>query len=116
MVGWHRRLNGHEFEQALGDDEGQESLACCSPWGRKELDRTKRLNNNNGQAGIVHNRSMKDQQHNEKNTITSQHRSIRHLEEREHVLNPRKAPREAPVMGYLRPSTFFYSTTFYLFW
>ena len=46
MVGWHHRLNGHEFEQALGDDEGQGSLACCSPWGHKESDTTKRLNNN----------------------------------------------------------------------
>ena len=33
MVGWHHRLNGHEFEQALGDGEGQGSLACCSLWG-----------------------------------------------------------------------------------
>ena len=33
MVGWQHRLNGHEFEQALGDGEGQDSLACCSPWG-----------------------------------------------------------------------------------
>ena len=40
MVGWHHRLNGHEFEQTLGDGEGQESLACCSPWGRKESDTT----------------------------------------------------------------------------
>ena len=40
MVGWHHWLNGHEFEQALGDGEGQGSLACCSPWGRKELDTT----------------------------------------------------------------------------
>ena len=45
MVGWHHRLNGHEFEQALGDGEGQGSLACCSPWGRKESDTTERLNN-----------------------------------------------------------------------
>ena len=36
MVGWHHQLNGHEFEQALGNGEGQGSLACCSPWGRKE--------------------------------------------------------------------------------
>ena len=36
MVGRHHQLNGHEFEQALGDDEGQRRLACCSPWGRKE--------------------------------------------------------------------------------
>jgi len=46
MVGWHHQLNSCEFEQALGDSEGQESLACCSPWGCKELDTTERLNNN----------------------------------------------------------------------
>ena len=45
MVGWHHQLNEHEFEQAPGDDEGQGSLACCSPWGRKELDMTEQLNN-----------------------------------------------------------------------
>ena len=44
MVGWHHLLNGHEFEQAPGVDEGQGSLACCSPWGCKELDTTERLN------------------------------------------------------------------------
>ena len=38
MAGWHHQLNGHEFEQALGDGEGQGSLACCSRWGRKESD------------------------------------------------------------------------------
>ena len=43
MVGWHHWLNGHEFEQALGVDDGQGSLAYCSPWGRKELDRTEWL-------------------------------------------------------------------------
>ena len=47
MVGWHHRLNGHEFEQTLGDGEGQGSLACCSPWGCKESDTTELLNNNN---------------------------------------------------------------------
>ena len=36
MVGWHHRLNGHEFEQALGDGEGHRSLACCSPWVRHD--------------------------------------------------------------------------------
>ena len=45
MVGWHHRLNGYEFEQALEDGERQESLACYSPWGRKESDVTERLNN-----------------------------------------------------------------------
>ena len=39
MVGWYHWLDGHEFEQAPGDGEGQGSLACCRPWGRKELDR-----------------------------------------------------------------------------
>ena len=47
MVGWHHQLNGHEFEQALGDGEGQGSLVCCSSWGHKELDMTEQLNNNN---------------------------------------------------------------------
>ena len=46
MVGWHHQLTRHEFEHALGD-EGQGSLECCSPWGRKELDMTYQLNNNN---------------------------------------------------------------------
>ena len=45
MVGWHHRFNGREFEQALGDGEGQGSLACCNPWGCRELDTTERLNN-----------------------------------------------------------------------
>ena len=45
-VGWHHQVNGHEFEWALGDDEGQGGLACCSPWGCKELDVTEWLNNN----------------------------------------------------------------------
>ena len=40
MVGWHHWLNGHEFEQALGDSEGQGSMACCSSQGRKESDTT----------------------------------------------------------------------------
>ena len=44
MVGWHHRLNGHEFEQAPGGGDGQGSLARCSPWGRKESDMTERLN------------------------------------------------------------------------
>ena len=38
MVGWHHRLDGREFEQSLGVGGGQGSLACCSPWGRKESD------------------------------------------------------------------------------
>ena len=50
MVGWHHRLNRHEFEQALGDSEGQGSLVCYCLWGRKELDRTQWLNNSNNRV------------------------------------------------------------------
>ena len=46
MVGWHCWLDGHEFGQAPRDGEGQGGLTCCSPWGRKELDMTERLNSN----------------------------------------------------------------------
>ena len=46
MVGWLHRFNGCEFEQTPRDGEGQGSLACCSPWGHKELDMTEQLNNN----------------------------------------------------------------------
>ena len=42
MVGGHYQLNGHEFEQTLGDGEGQGSLVCCSPWAHKESNTTKR--------------------------------------------------------------------------
>ena len=44
MVGGHHQLEGDEFEQALGDSDGQGGLVCCSPWGRKESDTTERLN------------------------------------------------------------------------
>ena len=47
MVGWHHQLNGPEFEQTQEDSEGQESLECCSPWSRKKLDTTLRMNNKN---------------------------------------------------------------------
>ena len=44
MVGWHHQLDGHEFEQASGVDDGQVSLMCCSPWDCKESDTTEQLN------------------------------------------------------------------------
>ena len=43
MVGWHRQLDGHEFEQAPEVGDGQGGLTCCSPWGHKGLDTTKKL-------------------------------------------------------------------------
>ena len=43
IVGWHHPLNGHVFEQALGVGDGHENLACCSPWGHKELDMTEQV-------------------------------------------------------------------------
>ena len=45
MVGCHHQLNGHEFEQAQGDGEGQGRLVCCSPWGCKESEMIEQLNN-----------------------------------------------------------------------
>ena len=45
MGGWHRRLNGYESEQTLGDGEGQGGLEGCSPWGHKESDMTEEVNN-----------------------------------------------------------------------
>ena len=44
MVGWHHRLNGHGFGWTPGVGDGQEDLACCGSWGRKESDTTERLN------------------------------------------------------------------------
>ena len=49
MVGWHHQLNGQEFEQTPGNGE-QGSLVCCSPWGCKESDTTKQLNNSNNET------------------------------------------------------------------
>ena len=46
MVRWHHQINGHEFEQTLGDSDGQGSLVCHSPRGHKESDTTEHLNNN----------------------------------------------------------------------
>ena len=46
MVKWHHQLTGHQFEQTPGDNEGQGSLVCCSPWGHIESDMTEQLHNN----------------------------------------------------------------------
>ena len=47
MGGWHHQLEGRKFEQVQGVDDGQGSLACCSPWGGKKLDTAELLDNNN---------------------------------------------------------------------
>ena len=56
MVGWHHRLNGHEFEHPPGDGKGQGSLECCRPWGHmgsKESDTTEQLNSkSSGNTGL----------------------------------------------------------------
>ena len=52
MVEWRHRLDGHEFEQALGAGDGQRNLACCSPCSLKELDTTELLNSN--KVGMFH--------------------------------------------------------------
>ena len=53
LIGWHHQLTGHEFEQSPGDSEGQGSLVWCSPWGHKELDMTKWLNNRTEPMTVV---------------------------------------------------------------
>ena len=59
-AGWHHRCNGHELGQTSGDDEGQGGLACCSPWGRKELSTTGWLNNNKKQLMGLCDRALYD--------------------------------------------------------
>ena len=63
MVGWHHQLNGHEFEQALGDGEGQGGLACCCPQGHKESDMTEWMNNKGHLCKLINteNRALKTQ-------------------------------------------------------
>ena len=50
MIGWHHQHNGHEFEQAPGDCDGQRNLACCSPWDHKKSDKSEQLNNKQQQS------------------------------------------------------------------
>ena len=58
MVGWHHQLDEHEFEQTTRDSKGQGSLACCSPWGCKESDRTEQLNWTELLAMVVKSKSI----------------------------------------------------------
>ena len=59
MVGWHHRVDGHEFEQALGVGDGQGGLTCCSPWGCKQSDTTEQLKNNLVETGSTNCRERK---------------------------------------------------------
>ena len=61
MVGWHHQLNGYGFEQTPGDSTGQRSLACCSPWGRKESDTTERLHNSSPTVTLVNSKETEAQ-------------------------------------------------------
>ena len=63
VVGWFHCLNGHEFKQTLGDGKEQVSLACCSPWGRKESDKTEQLNNRKGTFIFLSNLKTKSKYH-----------------------------------------------------
>ena len=63
MVGWHHQLKGYEFVQTPGDGKGQRNLACCSPWGHKELDTTEHLNNNNNNNNNMLFRTEKVENH-----------------------------------------------------
>ena len=58
MAGWHHWCNGHELGQTLGDGEEQGGLACCSPWGHKESDKTGRLNNSNRNRNVILNNQL----------------------------------------------------------
>ena len=60
MVGWHYQLNGHDFEQSPGVGDGQGGLECCSPWDRKELDKTQQLNNNRAQKCLNNNKELSE--------------------------------------------------------
>ena len=51
MVGWHHRLNGHEFGSTMGVGDGQGGLACCSPWSCKQSDTSERLNQTEANYG-----------------------------------------------------------------
>ena len=61
MVGWHHRLNGHEFEQVLGVGAAQGGLACCSPRGHKKLVMTEQLNNNKSKLRAIVSASLSAQ-------------------------------------------------------
>ena len=62
IVGWYHQLDGHECEQALGVDDGQGSLACCSPWGHKDSNMTELVNNNNYLCSTNYDKGNKNMQ------------------------------------------------------
>ena len=62
MVGWHHQLNGPEFEETLGDSEGQASLVCCSPWDHKKSGTIEQLNDKRPEWKRKLNSKQKNQQ------------------------------------------------------
>jgi len=63
MVRWHNKFNGHELGRTPGDGDGQEGLACCSPWGHKDSDTTEWLDNDNKYVYMdIHNNIIHDSQ------------------------------------------------------
>ena len=88
MVGWHYQLNGHEFEQALGDSEGQGNLACCSPWGPKGSDMSEQLNSNKGKLRSHKSHNMVKKKYLEKilNYFTTQLKSLCYYSWNEHIV------------------------------
>ena len=76
-VGWHHRVNGHQSEQTLGCSDGQGSLACCGPWGRRESDTTEQLNHSmwweggKEREGTEHHGSEPWESHSEDSTMGS---------------------------------------------
>ena len=87
MVGWHHRLNGHEFESTPGVGDGQGGLACCGPWGREESDTTEQMN-------------WTELQHRQDHPISRKYNHVAtHLEhsERDGNTRPPDLPPEKPV-------------------
>ena len=61
LIRQHHQLSGHEFEQTPGDNKGQGSLACFSPWGHKESDTTEQLNNKSAYNSEIHTEIFMDE-------------------------------------------------------
>ena len=96
MIGWYHRLNGHKFEQNLGDSEGQGSLACCSPWDHKKLDMTEWLNSNNNNPSRDRHQKQELQPYSLHNT-SCKHRNVKKMRQQRNIFQTKeqgKTPEE----------------------